>query len=143
MSESLAEQQRVVGSGGDGANLAGNFAGSDAPRTDAWIKGMAAIKGRLGHVYSEHCFSLDQDCTFTFWLWMKKLEVGEEKPKDWPVELSLLHVKEEAFRVGPHLLVGFPQAPGHIFCGLHQIGNNQMVRASKAPNPTRTPAPIL
>jgi hypothetical protein len=46
---------------------------SEAVREDL-AEGPVAIKGRLGHSY-KHCFSVDQSCTFAFWIWLKRLEV--------------------------------------------------------------------
>jgi hypothetical protein len=128
---SLDEQQGQANAQASGGLEATGGDGVGVIRNEVMLEGVAGVKGKLGHHF-QHCFSLDQDCTFGFWLWIKKFEEGEKRPGEWPTELSIMHVKAPAFQVGPHLLYGFPQAPGHLFCGLHQIGNNKMVGAFTA-----------
>eukprot|EP00960_Hanusia_phi_P044125 756481-Hanusia_phi.AAC.8 len=95
---------------------------AEVPRTVTLIEDALALQHRIG-IRARHCFNLDQACSMSFWLWLHSQDMSPEVIG----ERSIFTVKEPMYTVSPHLLWGFAQAPGLIFCGLHTIAMNQMV----------------
>ena len=91
------------------------------------IQDAMVMRKRIG-IKARHCFDLEQSCSVTMWLWLQNPSaaklVGINEPQ---AEQSILVVKGPTHTVAPHVMWGFPQAPGHLFCGLHTVSDNQMV----------------
>mmetsp|Transcript_38732 Transcript_38732/g.60403 ORF Transcript_38732/g.60403 Transcript_38732/m.60403 type:complete len:1056 (-) Transcript_38732:48-3215(-) len=91
------------------------------PKTEAVLEGPMALKNRIGTQVS-HCFSLNMSCSMTMWLWLKQPDLSTPQ-----IEQAIVTAKEPPNTISPHILTGFQQAPGHLFCGMNTVSQNQMV----------------
>jgi len=67
------------------------------------------------------------------WLWLQNPAAAKLVGLHEPLaEQSVVVVKGPAHTVAPHVMWGFPQAPGHLFCGLHTVSDTQMVGSFSA-----------
>ena len=107
--------------------------------TVALIEDALVVRKRLG-IKARHCFNLGQSCSMSMWLWLQDPRSAKLVGiHDQQAEQSVVVVKGPPHTVAPHVLYGFSQAPGHLFCGLHTVSDNQMVGSfTSQPVPTET-----
>ena len=135
----LSEEQAVAGAEGltQGEVGGGSVMLDPVAVTFPVIKDAMVMRSRIG-VKTRHCFQLGQSCTMSMWLWLKDPAAAKlVTPNEPHAEQSIVVVKGPTHTVSPHVLWGFNQAPGHMFCGLHTVSDNQMVGSFTAhPVPT-------